>query len=57
VEIGIAFELFEGAKFSDGALKAIDEAKKEIFQADWKKVFSKKAIGDSIDGICGVTRK
>jgi len=26
VELGIVFQLFEGATFSDGALKAIDEA-------------------------------
>jgi hypothetical protein len=55
VEIGIVFRLFEGAKFSDGALHAIDQAKKEIFHADWKKVFEKPAITQSIREICGIS--
>jgi hypothetical protein len=44
VELGIVFQLFAGATFSDGALKAIDEAKRTLFQPDWKKVFERKAI-------------
>lgn len=48
VELGIVFRLFEGATFSDGALKAIDEAKKTLFQPGWKKVFDKEAIARSI---------
>jgi hypothetical protein len=48
VELGIVFQLFEGATFSDGALKAIDEAKRTIFQPDWKKVFAPEAIQESI---------
>jgi hypothetical protein len=48
VELGIVFKLFEGATFSDGALKAIDEAKRSIFQPDWKKVFEPAAIKESI---------
>ena len=31
VELGIVFQLFEGATFSDGALKAIEEAKTHDF--------------------------
>ncbi|MEO8128554.1 MAG: phosphogluconate dehydrogenase C-terminal domain-containing protein [Bryobacteraceae bacterium] len=48
VELGIVFKLFPGATFSDGALKAIDEAKRSIFQPDWKKVFEPAAIDESI---------
>lgn len=48
VELGIVFQLFEGATFSDGALKAIDEAKRSLFQPDWKKVFDNDAIMESI---------
>ncbi len=44
VELGIVFKLFPGATFSDGALKAIDEAKSSIFQPDWKKVFDPAAL-------------
>ena len=48
VELGIVFQLFEGATFSDGALKAIDEAKRTLFQPDWKKAFEREAILESI---------
>lgn len=48
VELGIVFKLFEGARFSDGAYKAIDAAKQSIFQSDWKKVFEKEALDESI---------
>ncbi len=48
VELGIVFQLFEGATFSDGALKAIDEAKRSLFRPDWKKVFEAEAIAESI---------
>jgi len=48
VELGIVFQLFPGATFSDGALKAIDEAKRNIFRPDWKQVFDKDAIDASI---------
>lgn len=41
VELGIVFRLFEGATFSDGALYAIEEAKRTLFQPDWKKVFER----------------
>ena len=53
VEIGIVFKLFENAQFSDGALVAIEKAKKEIFQPDWKKVFEKEALDRSIRDITG----
>jgi hypothetical protein len=48
VELGIVFQLFPGATFSDGALKAIDEAKRSIFRPDWKQVFDPGAISESI---------
>lgn len=48
VELGIVFQLFPGATFSDGALKAIEEAKRSLFQPDWKKVFEPAAIDESI---------
>jgi D-apionate oxidoisomerase len=51
VEIGIVFDMFPGAKFSDGALKAIDRAKEDIFQPDWRKVFEPEAVKRSIDEI------
>jgi hypothetical protein len=51
VEIGIVFQMFPGARFSDGALKAIERAKADIFQSDWKKVFEPAAMKRSIDEI------
>ncbi len=53
VEIGIVFELFEGARFSDGAIQAIEKARAEIFQPDWKKVFRKENLDRSINDIVG----
>jgi hypothetical protein len=38
VELGIVFQEFEGATFSDGALQAIEVAKTRLFQRDWKSV-------------------
>jgi hypothetical protein len=51
VELGIVFRLFEGATFSDGALKAIDEAKRTLFQPDWKRVFDRAEWMASIRNI------
>ncbi|HMJ62008.1 MAG TPA: phosphogluconate dehydrogenase C-terminal domain-containing protein [Bryobacteraceae bacterium] len=48
VELGIVFQLFEGATFSDGALHAIQEAKHSLFQPDWKKVFQRDEWMESI---------
>jgi hypothetical protein len=48
VELGIVFQLFEGATFSDGALHAIEEAKRSLFQPDWKKVFRRDEWMESI---------
>jgi hypothetical protein len=51
VELGIVFKLFEGATFSDGALKAIEEAKPVLFQPGWKKVFERDEWMKSIRDI------
>lgn len=51
VELGIVFRLFEGATFSDGALKAIDQAKSVLFRPDWKRVFEREAWMESIHQI------
>jgi hypothetical protein len=51
VELGIVFRLFPGATFSDGALMAIDDAKRVLFQPDWKRVFEKKNWMESIQRI------
>lgn len=48
VELGIVFQLFEGATFSDGALMAIEEAKRTLFRPDWKKVFQRNEWMESI---------
>ena len=48
VELGIVFQLFEGATFSDGALNAIEEARRSLFQPDWKKVFQRDKWMESI---------
>ncbi len=48
VELAIVFQLFEGATFSDGALYAIEEAKRTLFQPDWKKVFRREEWMESI---------
>ncbi len=51
VELGIVFRLFPGATFSDGAKRAIEDAKKTIFQPTWKRVFDDDAIAESIRNI------
>jgi hypothetical protein len=48
VEIAILFGHIPGAQFSDGAKKAIEKAKTMLFKPDWKKVFEKKSIDESI---------
>ena len=48
VELGIVFRLFPGATFSDGALKAIEDAKQILFKQDWKQVFEKEQWMESI---------
>jgi D-apionate oxidoisomerase len=53
VELGIVFQQFEGATFSDGAIKMIEDAKKSLFQPDWKKVFEHGQMMSSIHRIVG----
>jgi hypothetical protein len=48
VELAIVFQEKEGAVFSDGALKAIERARPQIFQPDWKKVFDLEALAESV---------
>jgi hypothetical protein len=48
VELAIVFQEVPGAVFSDGALKAIAEAKRQLFQPDWKKVFEPEAMMRSV---------
>lgn len=52
IELAVIFEIQQG-RLSDGALKAIDEGQKAIFQADWlDRVFDPKAILQSVRSIC-----
>lgn len=51
-ELGILFDK-AGFPFSDGAKKAIAEAKKDLFQPDWKKVFDPEALRRSVAKITG----
>ncbi len=53
IELAIVLEMMEGAVFSDGALKAIEQAKQSLFRPDWKKVFEPDAIMQSIQQIAG----
>ena len=48
IEIAICFQLLEGLRFSDGALRAIEDAKQSIFREDWKKVFEPEAVRESV---------
>ncbi len=53
IELAVLFDELPGVEFSDGCKKAIAEAKKDIFQADWLKVFDKDKIMESIAKITG----
>ena len=48
VELAIAFQEKEGARFSGGALKAIERAKPVLCQPDWKRAFAPEAIAESV---------
>ncbi len=48
IESAIIFEEIQGVSMSDAAMKAVELAKKEIFQDDWKKIFKPEAIKKSI---------
>jgi hypothetical protein len=52
IELAIAFGVFPGGKFSDGALKAIDEARPVIFRDGWlEDVFRPEAVLASVQSI------
>ena len=51
VEIAIVFDELENGTFSDGAKKAIEKAKTDLFRPDWKKVFEPAAVAQSIRDI------
>lgn len=53
VEIAILFGHIPGAQFSDGARKAIEHAKQRMFRPDWKDVFDKKSVDESVRMIVG----
>lgn len=48
IEIAILFGHLPGAQFSDGAKRAIENAKASMFRPDWKKVFEPDAVAESI---------
>jgi len=48
VEIAILFGHIPGAKFSDGANQAIEAAMGTMFKPDWKNVFEKQSLDESI---------
>lgn len=48
VELAILFGMLPGVRMSDAANRAVERAKKEIFVEDWKKVFERDAITESI---------
>ena len=51
VELAILFDQLPGVRMSDAANRAVERAKKEIFVPDWKKVFERDAITESIRAI------
>ncbi len=53
IELAIAFGIFPEGRFSDGALKAIDQARPIIFRDNWlKDVFDPAAVRRSVEEIC-----
>lgn len=48
VEIAIVFQELPNGTFSDGAKRAIEKAKTQLFRPDWKKVFEPEAVRQSI---------
>jgi len=51
VELAILFNQLPGVRMSDAANRAVERAKPEIFAPDWKKVFERDAIAESIHAI------
>ena len=50
IELAIVFEEIP-VPFSDGARKAIEKAKAQLFRPDWKKVFEPAAVRESVEMI------
>ena len=57
IELGIIFDAFPGGRFSDGALTAIEEAKRKLMRPDWKDVFKPEQIRESVRSITGTLTK
>lgn len=53
IELALVFGELKTARFSDGAMKAINEAKKVLFQPDWKRVFEPEEVLASVRKITG----
>jgi hypothetical protein len=53
IELALVFEELKSARFSDGALKAIEEAKAKLFKPDWKRVFEPENLLESVRKIAG----
>lgn len=51
VELAILFNQLPGVRMSDAANRAVERAKSRIFAPDWKKVFERDAITESIHAI------
>jgi hypothetical protein len=53
IELAIAFNIFPGGQFSDGALHAIAQARPQIFREGWlDRVFAPEAVLKSVRDIC-----
>lgn len=52
IEMAIVFKWLPGGQFSDGALYAIEQAKKRLFRDDWLNVFEPEAVLESVRAIC-----
>jgi hypothetical protein len=53
IGLAIAFNVLPGGRFSDGALHAIEKAKREIFKEGWlDRVFAPEAVLQSVRDIC-----
>jgi hypothetical protein len=50
IELAIVFDEV-GTPFSDGAKKAIEKAKAQIFRPDWKRVFEPENVREVVDMI------
>lgn len=51
VNLGIQYGFLPGTRFSDGAYKMVENAKKQIFQPDWKKVFEPENVKAQVEAI------